>query len=96
MCIIQNMLRYYIKDIPNVHPLKPKVMNLIYIGKIAFNIDGMTIHFAFAITLNVIFNRLNALSDEKGDTLIKNYDQLHLLVIDGISLVGNTFIDCIL
>ncbi len=24
VCIIQNMLRYYIKNIPNVDPLKPK------------------------------------------------------------------------
>jgi hypothetical protein len=24
VCIIQNMLKYYIKNIPNVDPLKPK------------------------------------------------------------------------
>jgi hypothetical protein len=38
-----------------------------------------------------------ALSDEKHDNLIKNYDKLHLWIIDEISLVDNrvlTFIDC--
>jgi len=65
MCIIQNMLKYYIKDITNVNPLKPKVMKLAYIGKVTLNINGMTIHFAFAIPLNNFFNKLKALSDEK-------------------------------
>jgi hypothetical protein len=59
------MLKYYIKDIPNVDILKPKVMKLTYIGKTTFNIDGMTIHLAFAIPLNKIFNKLKTLSDEK-------------------------------
>jgi hypothetical protein len=44
MYIIKNMLRFYIKEIPNANPLKPKVMKLTYIGKVAFNINGMTIH----------------------------------------------------
>jgi len=43
------MLKYYIKDIPNVDPLKPKVMKLTYIRKTTFNINGMTIHSTFAI-----------------------------------------------
>jgi hypothetical protein len=47
--------------------------------------------------LNKILNELKASSDEKLDTLIKTYDQLWLLVIDEISLIGNrmlNFIDC--
>jgi len=39
MCIIQNMLQYYIKEITNVDHLKPKVMKLTYTGKTWFNID---------------------------------------------------------
>ncbi len=96
MCIIQNMLRYYIKEIQNADPLKPKVMKLAYIGKFAYNINGLTIHSTLAIPLNKIFNELKTLSDEKLDNLIKIYDQLNLLVIDEILLVGNrmlTFID---
>ncbi len=72
------MLRYYIKEIPNVDPLKPKVIKLTCIGKTTFNIYGMTIHSTLAIPLKNKFNELKALSDEKRDNLIKNYDQLHL------------------
>jgi len=72
------MLRYYIKDNTIVDPLKPKVIKLIYTGKVAFNIDGMTIYFTLAIPLNKFFKELKALSDEKCDNSIKYYDQLHL------------------
>jgi hypothetical protein len=33
MCIIQNMLQYYTKQITNVDPLKPKIMKLAYAQK---------------------------------------------------------------
>jgi hypothetical protein len=59
------MLKYYIKDIPNVDPLKPKVMKLTYIRKTKFNITSMTIHFRFAIPLNNFLNKLKTFSDEK-------------------------------
>jgi hypothetical protein len=59
------MLRYYIKYIPNVNPLKPKVMKLAYIEKVAFSINGMTIHSTLAIPLNKNFNEVKALNDEK-------------------------------
>ncbi len=59
------MLRYYIKDIPNVDPLKPRIMKLTYTRKVAFIINGMTIHSALAIPLNKKFNEFKALSDEK-------------------------------
>jgi hypothetical protein len=36
-----------------------------YIGKVAFNIDGMIIHSTLAILLNKNFNELKTLSDEK-------------------------------
>jgi hypothetical protein len=53
------------KEIPNVDPLKPKVMKLIYIGKVAFNINGMTIHLRLVILLGKKINELKTLSDEK-------------------------------
>jgi hypothetical protein len=89
MCIIQNMLQYYTKQITNDDPLKPKIMKLTYIGKITFNINSTTIHFALAIPLNKNLTKLNALSDERRDTFIKTYHRLYLLVINGIFLVSN-------
>jgi hypothetical protein len=70
------MLRYCIKDIPNVDLLKPKVMKLTYIGKTTFTINGMTIHFTLVIPLNKIFNELKALIDEKRDSLIEIYQSI--------------------
>jgi hypothetical protein len=63
MCIIQNTLKYYIKYIINVDPLKPKLMELTYTEKATFN--GMIIHSTLTIPLNKKFNELKALSDEK-------------------------------
>jgi hypothetical protein len=71
------MFKYYKKYIINVDCLKPKIMKLTYTGKIALNIHGTTIHSSFVIPLNKNFNELKALCDEKCDSLIKHYDQLH-------------------
>ncbi len=65
MCIIQNMLKYYIKNRTNSNPLKPKIMKLAYIGKVTLNINGMTIHFTSVIPLNKLYNKLKTLSDGK-------------------------------
>ncbi len=74
--IIQNMLRYYIKGMTNVNLLKPKIMESTYIKKIAFNINGKTIHSTLLIPLNKKFNELKELSDERCNILTKTYDQL--------------------
>jgi hypothetical protein len=50
MCIIQNMSKYYIKDIPNANLIRCKVMKLAYTRKNAFNVNGTTIHFTLAIS----------------------------------------------
>jgi len=88
MCIIQNILQYYIIETTNIDPLKPKVMKLAYIRKTSFNINGIVIHYEFAIPLNNFFNELNSLNDEKCGTLIKTYDQFQLIMTNEISLVG--------
>jgi hypothetical protein len=91
------MLRYYIKQITNVDPLKPKFMKLAYIGKTTFNINGTMIHSTLAIPLNKNLIELNALINERQDIFIKTYDQLCLLLINEVFLVGNrmlSFIDC--
>ncbi len=74
MCIIQNLLQHYIKQIGNVDPLKPKVMKLTCTRKTTFNINGTTIYYAFAIPLRKKLTNFNALSDEIHDIVIKTYD----------------------
>jgi hypothetical protein len=99
MCIIQNLLQYYIKQIRNIDPLKPKIMKLTYTRKTTFNINGTTIHSRLATALNKNYNDIKALSDEKRDILIKIFNQLQLVVIDEVFLVDNrmlSFIDHIL
>jgi hypothetical protein len=51
-------------------------MKLANIGKVAFNINGITIHSTLSIPLNKIFNELKTLNNEKCDTLINAYHQL--------------------
>jgi ATP-dependent DNA helicase PIF1 len=70
-------------------PLEQKVMKLGYTSKVAFNIGGSTIHSALGIPLNKNLLELGGLSDERHDSFAKKYDQLRLLVIDEISLVGS-------
>jgi uncharacterized radical SAM superfamily protein len=73
MCIIKNLLQYYINKILKIDPLKPKITKLMYIGKATFHISGTTIDSGLAIPLNKSYNELKTLNDEKDDTLMKNY-----------------------
>jgi hypothetical protein len=57
-----------------------------YTSKTSFNIDGNTIHSSFCIPLNC--KDLPSLSLERLNSLIKKYDQLQLMVLDEISLIG--------
>ncbi len=71
-------------------------MKLIYIGKVAFNINGTIMQFAFVVPLNKNYNELKALSDKKPNILIKPFHQLQMLIINEVLLIGNrmlTFID---
>jgi len=70
MCIIQNMLQHYIRNIILANPLKPKIMKLTYTSKTTFNINNTTIHFALAMFLDKNLRKLKALSDEKCDASI--------------------------
>jgi hypothetical protein len=40
-------------------------VKLTYIRKVAFNINGTIMHFAFLVPLNKNYNEFKALSDEK-------------------------------
>jgi ERCC4-related helicase len=65
MCIIQNMLQYYIRQIIIVNPLKPKIMKLASTRKATCNINKTTIHSTLIITLNKNLNKLKALINER-------------------------------
>jgi hypothetical protein len=57
-----------------------------YTRKATFNIDGTTSHSSLFIPLNC--KDLPSLSSKQFDSLIKKYDQLQLMVLDEISLIG--------
>jgi len=57
-----------------------------YTRKATFNIDGITIHSSISIPLN--YEDLPSFNLERLDNLIKKYDQLQLIVLDEISLIG--------
>lgn len=85
MLLIQALLRFYNRH-PDSNPLKKKALLMAYTGKVAYNIDGATIYSSLSLPLNC--KNLPSLISERLDTLVKKYDQLQLLVLDEISLIG--------
>ena len=61
-----------------------------YTGKVAHNIGGFTLHSTLHIPF--ITSDLLPLNSDILDAMSKNYDQLLVLLIDEISLVGVTFL----
>jgi hypothetical protein len=64
-----------------------------YIGKSTFNIDGILIHLSLSIPLNC--KDFPSLSSERLDNLVKKYDQLQLIVLHEISLIGKIILKVI-
>jgi hypothetical protein len=60
---------------------------MVYIGKVAFNIDGTTIHSGLSLPLN--YKHLQSLLVERLDSLLKTCHELQLLVLDEISFIGS-------
>jgi hypothetical protein len=85
--IIQGLLRLYNKDL-SADLEKTKVLKMAFTGKAAFNIDGTTIHSALNIPINQSLTNLSNLSSDILNRLTNKYEQLQLVVIDEISLVG--------
>jgi hypothetical protein len=67
-------------------------MKLPYTRKATFNINRTTIHIAVAIPLNRGINKLKSLFDENRYDLIKNHDQLCLLIIDENKFIINLWV----
>jgi len=81
--IIQGLLRLYNKNI-SFDLTKNKVLFMISIGKVSFNINNLTIHLTFNIPIQQsLFNLLN-LSSYSLNRFTCRYEQLQLLVIDEI------------
>jgi hypothetical protein len=85
MLLIQALIHFYNRH-PHSNPLKKKALLMAYIGKSTFNIDEITIHSSLSIPLNC--KDLPSLSLERLDNLVKKYDQLQLIFLDEISLIG--------
>jgi hypothetical protein len=58
-----------------------------YTNKVAFNIDGTTIHSRLNLPLNC--KHLQSLSIERLNSLSKTCDELQLVVLDEVSLIGS-------
>jgi hypothetical protein len=86
LLLIHGFLRHY-KIILGFDPLKQKAILMVYISKVAFNIDGTTIHLGPSLPSN--YKHLQSLSTKRFDSLLKTYDELHLLVLNEISLIGS-------
>jgi len=67
------------------NPLKPKGLIVTYTGK-----SGTTIHFSFLMPFNK--SQFIPLSREMLDTLSKIYQELELVLIDEVSVVGSQFL----
>jgi hypothetical protein len=70
------------------HFKKIKVLLMASIGEIAFNIDNLVIHLALYIHVQQSLSSLPNLSSNSLNRLTCQYEQLQLVVIDEISLVG--------
>ncbi len=67
---------------------KTKVLLMVSIGKVAFNIDGLIIHSTLNIHVQQSLSSLPNLSSNLLNRLTCWYEQLQLIVMDEILLVG--------
>ncbi|XP_059077054.1 uncharacterized protein LOC131876217 [Cryptomeria japonica] len=87
--IYQALLRIYNNSIDN-DPEKPKSLITAFTRKAAYNIGGTTLHSTFQIPFNK--SEFVPLNTKTLDAMSKHYYQLHVLLIDEISLVGSIFL----
>jgi len=87
--IVQGLLCFYHSDI-ELDPLKPKALLMAYTRKAAFNI-----HSALHIPINQSLSNIGKQSSKLLNKLIDQYEQIKLIVVDEISLVGARMLDAI-
>jgi len=86
MLLIQGFLKHYNRKL-GFDPFMQKAILMVYTSKMTYNIDGTTIHSRLSLPLN--YKPLQSLSIERLNSLLKTYDELQLLVLDEVSLIGN-------
>jgi hypothetical protein len=86
LLLIHGFLKHYNKKLGS-NPLKQKAILMAYTGKMTFNIDGTIVHSRPSLPLNC--KHLQSLSTKRLDSLSKTYDELQLLVLDEVSLIGS-------
>jgi len=87
--IYQTLIRIY-NEHYNTDPLKPKGLILAYTGKAAYNAGGLTINSALLMPFNK--SSFTPLSNDVLDNLTKLYEELKLVLIDEVSLIGSCFL----
>ena len=68
------------------------VLLVAYTGTAAFNIDGQTIHSAFAIHCDIRNQKYSPLGEEQVTRLREKYRNLQIVFIDEVSMVGEKMI----
>ena len=81
---VSKTLSYHAKD-----PEKCRVKNCAPTGIAACNVDGNTLHSEFGIPVGNFGKTIPKLSDKKRSALRNKLSELHLLIVDEISMVSN-------
>ena len=87
--IFQMLMRIY-NEHYNTDPLKPKGLILAYTGKAAYNAGGVIIHSALLMPFNK--SSFIPLSNDVLDNLTQLYEELRVVLIDEVSLIGSCFL----
>jgi hypothetical protein len=85
--IYQTLIRIFNSNIDD-DPDQPTVLLAAPTGKAAFNIKGQTIHSALKLPINQ--STLSELSADISNTLATRYARLRVVILDEISMVGQT------
>jgi hypothetical protein len=87
--LFQMLIRIYDSN-NSSDPMKPKDLIVAYTRKVAYNVGGTTVHFAFLMPFNK--SQFLPLSKEMLDTLSKLYEKLQLVFIDEAYLIWSRFL----
>ena len=84
---------YLLQQTMQLEPDEPRVLLTAPTGLAAFNIDGITLHFAFMLQSNE--DQHISADWEKRSAMHKKLNNLELCIIDEISMVGSSTFKCV-
>ncbi|XP_051155189.1 ATP-dependent DNA helicase pif1-like [Leptopilina boulardi] len=87
--IYQSVSNYLTKN-KVLNPDSAKVLLCAPSGKAAFLINGVTLHTAFALPITQFGGKVQELSSNVANTLREKMNDVELLIIDEVSMVGST------